>query len=105
PEAAASSPANPAAASASPAAPAAVPVARPTTSAVVAQQAPRGVSRISFGVRIKGEVTGSDDLYIDGQAEGQFPLPQSKVTVGANGKVQANIEARKIVVEGAVNEN
>jgi cytoskeletal protein CcmA (bactofilin family) len=62
----------------------------------------RGISRISSGIRIKGEISGNDDLYIDGQAEGQFHFPQSKVTVGPNGKVKANIEAREIVVEGIV---
>lgn len=69
-------------------------VANPTT--------PRGISRISSGIRIKGEISGNDDLYIDGQAEGQFHFPESKVTVGPNGKVKANIEAREIVVEGVV---
>ncbi|MFY9731686.1 MAG: polymer-forming cytoskeletal protein, partial [Candidatus Acidiferrales bacterium] len=64
--------------------------------------ATRGTSRISSGIRIKGEISGNDDLYIDGQAEGQFHFPQSKVTVGPNGKVKANIEAREIVVEGIV---
>ncbi len=62
----------------------------------------RGISRISSGIRIKGEISGNDDLYIDGQAEGQFHFPQAKVTVGPNGKVKANIEAREIVVEGIV---
>jgi cytoskeletal protein CcmA (bactofilin family) len=79
-----------------PAAPVAPPVA-------VAPTAPaRGISRISSGIRINGEISGNDDLYIDGQAQGQFHFPQSKVTVGPNGKVQANIEAREIVIEGSV---
>lgn len=65
----------------------------------------RGVSRITSGIRIKGEISGNDDLYIDGQVEGQFRFPQSKVTVGPNGRVQANIEAREIIVEGTVNGN
>ena len=64
--------------------------------------ATRGISRISSGIRIKGEISGNDDLYIDGQAEGQFHFLQAKVTVGPNGKVKANIEAREIVVEGIV---
>ena len=62
----------------------------------------RGISRISSGIRINGEISGDDDLYIDGQAEGQFHFPLAKVTVGPNGKVKANIEAREIVVEGTV---
>jgi cytoskeletal protein CcmA (bactofilin family) len=76
------------------------PPAQPATTSPPA--AARGISRISSGIRINGEISGNDDLYIDGQAEGHFRFPQSKVTVGPNGKVQANIEAREIVIEGTV---
>jgi cytoskeletal protein CcmA (bactofilin family) len=76
--------------------------APPVATSVANPPAARGISRISSGIRIKGEISGNDDLYIDGQAEGQFHFPQSKVTVGPNGKVKANIEAREIVVEGIV---
>ena len=80
-----------------------VQAAAPSVATSVANPpAARGISRISSGIRIKGEISGNDDLYIDGQAEGQFHFPQSKVTVGPNGKVKANIEAREIVVEGIV---
>lgn len=65
----------------------------------------RGSTRITSGIRIKGEISGDDDLYIDGQAEGQFRFPESKVTVGPNGRVKANIEAREIVIEGSVTGN
>src|SRR5208337_5430269 len=44
---------------------------------------------------IKGEVTGSEALYIDGQVEGSIHLPDSCVTVGRNGVVTANITARE----------
>jgi cytoskeletal protein CcmA (bactofilin family) len=89
---------------------ASIPVEAPPaapTSSVLAQTAPaaRSISRISSGIRIKGEISGNDDLYIDGQAEGQFRFVQSKVTIGPNGRVQANIEARDIVVEGTVQGN
>ena len=90
-----------------PAAPAnSAPQAAPPAQLVVPTVAPppvvRGVSRISSGIRINGEISGDDDLYIDGQAEGQIHFPQAKVTVGPNGKVKANIQAREIVVEGTV---
>jgi cytoskeletal protein CcmA (bactofilin family) len=65
----------------------------------------RSSSRITSGIRIKGEISGDDDLYIDGQAEGQFRFPESRVTVGPNGRVKANIEARDIVIEGSVTGN
>ena len=83
-------------------APLAAPTAQPVAPAAAPSPAVRGISRISSGIRINGEISGDDDLYIDGQAEGQFHFPQSKVTVGPNGKVKANIEAREIVVEGTV---
>jgi cytoskeletal protein CcmA (bactofilin family) len=78
------------------------PPTQPAALAVAPPPAARGISRISSGIRINGEISGDDDLYIDGQAEGQFHFQQSKVIVGPNGKVQANIEAREIVIEGTV---
>jgi cytoskeletal protein CcmA (bactofilin family) len=54
---------------------------------------------------IKGEVTGSESLYIDGRVEGSINLPGNRVTVGRNGVVAANINAREIVVIGKVRGN
>ncbi len=54
---------------------------------------------------IKGEVTGSESLYIDGRVEGSINLPGNRVTVGRNGVVAANITAREIVVLGKVRGN
>src|SRR5262245_58603797 len=54
---------------------------------------------------IKGEVTGSESLYIDGKVEGSINLPGNRVTVGRNGQVTANINAREIVVLGKVRGN
>src|SRR5580765_4895947 len=51
---------------------------------------------------IKGEVTGSESLYIDGRVEGSINLPGNRVTVGRNDVVAANISAREIVVLGKV---
>ena len=91
---------------ASPAVPASpvslAPPPAPAAPAIASPTGARGISRISSGIRIKGEISGNDDFYIDGQAEGNFRFPQSKVTVGPNGKVKADIEAREIVIEGAV---
>jgi len=56
-------------------------------------------------VVIKGEVTGSESLYIDGRVEGSIHLPGNRVTVGRNGVVSANISAREIVVLGKVRGN
>src|SRR4051812_46117775 len=54
---------------------------------------------------IKGEVTGSESLYIDGRVEGSINLAGNRVTVGRNGVVAANINAREIVVLGKVRGN
>ncbi|HLJ86308.1 MAG TPA: polymer-forming cytoskeletal protein [Candidatus Angelobacter sp.] len=54
---------------------------------------------------IKGEVSGSEALYIDGRVEGAINLPGNRVTVGRNGQVQANVSAREIVVLGKVKGN
>lgn len=54
---------------------------------------------------IKGEVTGSEALYIDGRVEGSINLTGNRVTVGRNGVVTANISAREVVVIGKVKGN
>ena len=51
---------------------------------------------------IKGEVSGSESLYIDGRVEGSINLPGNRVTVGRNGIVLANIDAREIIILGQV---
>ena len=74
---------------------------RPATPAITTQeQATLGKSLV-----IKGEVTGSESLYIDGRVEGSINLPGNRVTVGRNGVVSANIAAREIVVIGKVRGN
>src|ERR1051326_3079135 len=72
---------------------------RPMSSAT-ADQATIGKSLV-----IKGEVTGSESLYIDGRVEGSVNLPGNRVTVGRNGQVQANINAKEVVVLGKVKGN
>ncbi len=56
-------------------------------------------------VVIKGEVTGSESLYIDGRVEGSVTFKDHRVTVGRNGVVQANISAREVVIMGKVTGN
>ena len=57
---------------------------------------------ISQGIKIKGEITGSEDLFIDGPVEGKLNLGNSSVTVGPNGTVKADITAREVVVRGRI---
>jgi cytoskeletal protein CcmA (bactofilin family) len=54
---------------------------------------------------IKGEVTGSEALYIDGRVEGSINLAGNRVTIGRNGVVSANVVAREIVIIGKVRGN
>jgi cytoskeletal protein CcmA (bactofilin family) len=54
---------------------------------------------------IKGEITGSESLYIDGRIEGTVSFKDNRVTVGRNGVVAANISAREVVIMGKVTGN
>ena len=72
----------------------------PTPSGSSSEQATIGKS-----LTIKGEITGSEMLYIDGHVEGSVNLPGNRVIVGRNGQVAANISAREVVVLGKVNGN
>ena len=65
----------------------------------------RAAACISQGIRIKGEVTGSESLYVDGRIEGTISFKDHRVTVGRNGVVTANIAAREVVIMGKVTGN
>jgi cytoskeletal protein CcmA (bactofilin family) len=54
---------------------------------------------------IKGEVTGGESLYIDGRIEGSINVADHRVTIGRNGTVAANINAREVVIMGKVKGN
>lgn len=60
---------------------------------------------IGKSVEIKGEVKGSEDLLIEGRIEGNITLTESRLTIGANARVQANVAARDIVVMGVLEGN
>ncbi|MGB9074783.1 MAG: polymer-forming cytoskeletal protein [Terriglobales bacterium] len=84
----------------------------PTAPAAGESAAPRPVTTttsdqatIGKSLVIKGEVSGSESLYIDGRVEGSINLSGNRVTVGRNGVVSANINAREIVVLGKVRGN
>ncbi|SRR5579883_589409 len=58
---------------------------------------------IGKSVQIRGEVKGSEDLLVDGVVEGTITLSESRLTIGPNAKVQANVSARDVVVIGSLN--
>ena len=74
--------------------------ASPATPGVPGDQATIGKSLF-----VKGELSGSESLYIDGKVEGAINLPGNRVTIGRNGQVAASISAREIVVLGKVRGN
>jgi cytoskeletal protein CcmA (bactofilin family) len=67
--------------------------------------APIEQATIGRSLVIKGEITGSEALYIDGRIEGKITLTDNRVTIGRNGIVQADITAREVVVMGKVTGN
>ncbi len=82
--------------------------ARPASASTPASPAaaPSGdQATIGKSLVIKGELSGSESLYIDGKVEGAITLPGNRVTVGRNGQVAANIVAREVVVLGKVRGN
>ena len=63
------------------------------------------VGHIGKSVQIKGELTGSEDLYLDGSIEGTVDLRDHSLIIGPNGKIKAGITARDLVVHGRVEGN
>ncbi len=77
----------------------------PSYTPVKTASAPLEQATIGRTLVIKGDVSGSESLYIDGRVEGSINLSGNRVTVGRNGVVAANINAREIVVLGKVRGN
>jgi cytoskeletal protein CcmA (bactofilin family) len=65
----------------------------------------RETGRLGSSLRVKGEITGTEDLVIDGLIEGSIQLNKGKLTVGSTAKVTADVSARDVVVHGYVKGN
>jgi len=63
------------------------------------------VAHIGKSVVVRGELSGSEDLYLDGEVEGSIELREHHLTIGPHGKVRANVNAREVVVHGELNGN
>ena len=63
------------------------------------------VASIGKSVVFKGDLSGDEDLEIEGRIEGQIQLPNHQLTIGAHGRVKAQIEAKTVVVVGHVSGN
>jgi cytoskeletal protein CcmA (bactofilin family) len=85
--------------------------ARPMTAApapaATSYEAPRRTERATIGpsIFIVGDLTGDEDLVIEGRVEGKVDLKQNNVTVGKNGRVRADVFGRVVTVEGEVDGN
>jgi cytoskeletal protein CcmA (bactofilin family) len=67
--------------------------------------APIEQATIGRSLVIKGEISGSEALYIDGRIEGKITLSDNRVTVGRHGTIEADITAKEVVVMGKVTGN
>ncbi len=93
--------------------PSAVPPVRSIPSEESVQAVPRqlvesfrpDVTHIGKSIVIKGDVSGSGDVYLDGYLEGTIELLDGSFTVGSEGCIRANLQARSIVVQGRVDGN
>jgi cytoskeletal protein CcmA (bactofilin family) len=86
--------------------PATNPVATPSI-ATTRPSAPtaRNLSCLGSSIQIKGSITGSEDLQIDGKVEGPISLPGQKLTVGNAGRLNSEVSAREVVVYGNLSGN
>lgn len=86
----------------SPAAAAPAPVAAQSASGELRAQMGRDNVNIGKSVVIKGELSGSEDLTIEGHVEGRIDLKDNVLTIGPNGKIQGEVFAKSVVVLGEV---
>jgi cytoskeletal protein CcmA (bactofilin family) len=72
---------------------------------VTAPVAPANASRITPGLVLKGEISGSEDLWVDGTVEGTLRFSGARVVLGPSGNVRGDVEAREVVIEGRLQGN
>jgi cytoskeletal protein CcmA (bactofilin family) len=65
-----------------------------------AERAQQPSTHIGKGLKIKGEISGGEDAYIDGEVEGTIDLSQNCLTIGPNGDVRAHVKIRSVTVLG-----
>ena len=76
-----------------------------TTPYRVPDSDPRNTATIGKAVKVIGQIFTKEDLYVDGDVEGTIESQDNKVTIGPNGRVQAGIRAREVVILGQVQGN
>ena len=63
------------------------------------------MANLGKSLSIRGELSGSEDLYIDGQVEGAIDLHGNSLMVGPNGRIKANVNAGSAVIQGKLEGN
>ena len=63
------------------------------------------LATVGKSVSIKGELSGREDLFLDGRLEGSIQLSESNLTIGPNGSVRANISAKDVTIAGTLEGN
>jgi cytoskeletal protein CcmA (bactofilin family) len=81
------------------------PASEPVRSSETHRGMEKGPVNIGKSVVIKGELTGSEDLTIEGHVEGKIELRQNVLTIGPNGKIKAQVFAKSVVILGEVTGN
>jgi cytoskeletal protein CcmA (bactofilin family) len=76
-----------------------------TYTPVKTSSAPIEQATIGRSLVIKGEISGAESLFVDGRIEGTVNIPEHRVTVGRNGVVTADVNAREVVIMGKVHGN
>jgi cytoskeletal protein CcmA (bactofilin family) len=81
------------------------PAQEPVRTSDLARGMERATVNIGKSVIIKGELTGSEDLTIEGHVEGKIELRQNVLTIGPNGKIKAQVFAKSVIILGEVTGN
>jgi cytoskeletal protein CcmA (bactofilin family) len=63
------------------------------------------MANIGKSITIKGDLSGNEDLQIDGTVDGRIDLPNNQLTIGAEGRVKAEVHAKAVIVIGHVTGN
>ena len=77
----------------------------PTTPPAPRRRDGDAMANIGKSIQIKGDLTGNEDLQIEGVVEGRIDLPNNQLTIGAEGQVKADVNAKAVVVVGHVTGN
>jgi cytoskeletal protein CcmA (bactofilin family) len=85
--------------------PISAPTPRPAAPAVRTKSSVEGdreMANIGKSISIKGDLSGNEDLVIEGKVEGKVDLPNNQLTIGANRSVKAEVKAKTVIVVGKV---